>query len=421
MLRLVLLLLFSVASFSILTECVGAADINQIFETIHGEISGNRARDYAMRLWQYDKWSTLPMWKKSAGEAQTIMRELRFDEAEIVETPADGVTKYGDWTNPLGWDVKQATLEVIEPPNLPDEYRYLCNYRNNPTSLNSWSCPTPPEGIEAELVLLEKADSEELSTLDARGKIILVSSNSRGLKRYLDPNGILGIVSDETEYAWKDIVTVNRWLNGWSDLPGGWLLTASDSKNNFGFSISQIKGKYLRSLLRQGKTVKVLAKIDSRYFTDDTLPYVTGYVRGAGTGGEEILVGGHIFEWGASDNASGVGSILEAVGTLNELIRSGILTRPQRSIRVWFGHEIYGSLAFATHNLERLRKKTVAALCCDDGGANYDLSSTEACIYMNPDVCPSFTDAVITEIARHYYSVYSPHKSWKIRPFRPLH
>ena len=174
-------------------------DIDDVLLVLSRNISGNRARDYTMRLWQYDKWSTLPMWNNTAKEAQEIMRERGFDEATIVETPADGVTTFGTWTNPIGWDCKEGTLEVVEPKNIPDEYRFLCNYRHNPTSLNNYSCPTPPEGIVTELVLLERSDPDELAKLDARGKIILVSSGSRGMKRYLDKNGVLGIVSDEIE------------------------------------------------------------------------------------------------------------------------------------------------------------------------------------------------------------------------------
>ena len=137
-----------------------AVDIDKVLLEVNRKVSGNRARDYTMRLWRYDKWSTLPMWKKTAEEARTIMAERGFDEAEIVNTPADGVTMHSTWTNPIGWDVKQATLEVIEPSGLPDEYRYLCNYLDNPTSLNNYSCPTPSEGIETELVLVENPSPE---------------------------------------------------------------------------------------------------------------------------------------------------------------------------------------------------------------------------------------------------------------------
>jgi hypothetical protein len=395
-----------------------AAELVDLLSVMNHEISGNRARDYTMRLWQYDKWSTLPMWKKSSAEVRTIMQERGFDEAELVETAADGVTRYGDWVNPLGWDAKDATLEVIEPANLPDEYRYLCNYRDNPTSLGCWSAPTPPEGIEAELVVLERSDPELLKTIDARGKIILVSSNSRGLKRYLDQYGIIGIVSDQIEGHSKDSVTINNWLNGWSDIPGGWLMIDSDSKKPISFSISQKKAQYLRDLLRQGKTVKVRARVDSRYYTDDTLPYTTGYIRGSGDEEEEVLAATHNHEWGASDNAAGSAAILEAVGTINDLIRSGALPRPRRGIRVWIGSEIYGSIAFAVHNLERLQKKTIAAIDCDDGGGDYDLMTSAVTLVMNPNCCPTYTDAVITEIARRYYATYQPDRLFRTIPYQ---
>ena len=396
---------------------IEADDIDQLIQTLHHEISGNRARDYTMRLWQYDKWSTLPMWQKSAQEAQAIMRERGLDEADVVDTPADGVTQHGTWTNPIGWDVKQATLQVIEPSNLPDEFRYLCNYRDNPTSLNNFSCPTPPEGIETELVLLESSTGSALNALNARGKIILVSSNSRGLKRYLDPNGIPGIVSDQIEGPNRDEINANQWLNGWNEIPGGWLMNASDSRNNFGFSISQKKGNYLRNLLRQGKKIVVRAKIDSRYFTDESLPYVTGCVKGSGPEGEEVLIGGHMFEWGANDNSTGCAAIMESVGTLNELIWSGVLPRPRRTIRIWMGHEKYGSLAFAEHNLDRLHK-TIACVNCDTPASDYEHYRTSLSISMNFNLSPSFTDAVFPEVVRQYYNVYSPHKLWRTMSFR---
>jgi hypothetical protein len=391
--------------------------LDALMQTVASTVSGDRARDYTMRLWQHDKWNTLPAWKMTAREAHAIMKERGFDEAEIVDTPADGKTQYGTWTNPLGWDVKQATLEVIEPAGLPDEYRLLCNYLDNPTSLNMFSCPTPPGGLETELVLVDRPDPAALERANARGKIILISSDPGHLKRYLDRYGIPGILSDTIEGNNRDLITANNWNNTWSDVPGGWLMNAADSKDTFSFSISQKKGNYLRNLIRQGKTVKVRAVIDSRYYTDDSLPYVTGSVRGSGTDGEEVLIVGHMYEWGANDNCTGASSILDAVGTLQELVSAGVLPRPKRSIRVWLGFEMYGSMAFTMHNLERLRNKTVASVCCDTPAGDYDLSSTAFTIGMNFNACPSFTDAVWPDVAGRYYSRYSPHKLWMTKPF----
>jgi len=392
-------------------------DLDSLMETLVTKVSGNRARDYTMRLWQHDKWNTLPAWKRTAREAQAILRERGLDESEMVETPADGRTQYGTWTNPVGWDVRQATLEVAEPAGLPDEYRLLCNYLDNPTSLNMFSCPTPPGGLETELVLVDHPDPAALERANARGKIILTSSDPGNLKRYLDRYGIPGVLSDTIEGNNRDLINANNWNNTWSDVPGGWLMNASDSKDTFSFSVSQKKGNYLRNLIRQGKRVKVRAVIDSRYYTDDTLPYVTGCLRGSGSEGEEVLIVGHMYEWGANDNCTGASAILDSVGTLQELVGSGVLPRPKRSIRAWLGFEMYGSMAFTMQNLERLRTKTIASVCCDTPAADYDLSTTAFTVAMNFNACPSFTDAVWPEVAGRYYSRFSPHKLWMTKPF----
>ncbi|MDD8015796.1 MAG: M28 family peptidase [Acidobacteriota bacterium] len=391
-------------------------DLAAVFQAVQSEVSGNRARDYVMRLWIHEKWSTLPEWQKAAKVARDIMAERGFDEAGILGTPADGVTKSCAWTNPIGWDVKQATLEVIDPI-LPDEFRYLCNYQDNPTSLNAWSAPTPPGGIETELVLMETADPEELGRLDAKGKIVLTGGNTRGLKRFLDRHGILGFVGDAIEENNVDFVNANQWFNGWSDLPGGWWMTSYDSRRNFCFSVSRKKANHLRELLRRGRKVRVRARIDSRYYTDDTLPYVVGVVKGSGSEGQEVLITGHLNEWGANDNSSGVAAILEAVGTLNGLIQSGRLPRPRRSIRVLLGAEMYGSLPYVAGNLEHLRYKTVAAVCLDTTAENYDLATTAFSISMNPNACPTFTDALFPEIVRRYYARYNKDRLWYTMPF----
>ncbi len=410
-----LILIFLLFGILFSAAAANAVDMDMVIREVKREVSGERARQYTMRLWRYDRWYNVPMMVKAAEEARTIMRERDFDEAELVDTPLDGKTQFGTWTNPIGWDCTQATLEVIEPSGLPDEYRFLCNYQDNPTSLIGWSCPTPAGGLETELVLLDRANRESLAEIDARGKIILISSNTGGMKRHLDDFGVPGLVSDQIESRNSDFIHANNWMNTWSDRPGGWLMNASDSKNNFGFSISQKKGDYLRDLLRSGRKVVVRAVIDSRYYTGGTFPYVTGCIRG--TGDEEVLIAGHLFEWGANDDATGCASMIEALGTINDLIDSGKLPRPKRSVRCWMGQELYGSLAYTAHNLERMRERTICALVCDTPAENYDLATTGLNLMMSFNNAPSYTDGVLPEIARRYYDRYEPLRLWRVTPY----
>jgi hypothetical protein len=169
--------------------------------------------------------------------------------------------------------------------------------------------------------------------------------------------------------------------------------------------------------MRQGKKITVRAKIGSRYYADGELPYVVGLVKGSGPEGQEVLVTGHLNEWGANDNSAGVAAILEAAGTLNDLIRSGKLPRPRRSIRVLLGGEMYGSLPYVAKNLEHLRDKTVAAVCVDTTAEDYDLATTSLSVSLNPNVCPTFADALFPEIVRRYYALYNPERRWSTLPF----
>ena len=62
-------------------------------------------------------------------------------------------------------------------------------------------------------------------------------------------------------------------------------------------------------------------------------------IRGTTKAGERVVVAAHVQEPGACDNASGVGAQLEVVRTLKDLIDSGRLQRPQRTITFIWGAE----------------------------------------------------------------------------------
>ena len=153
----------------------------------------------------------------------------------------------------------------------------------------------------------------------------------------------------------------------------------------------------LRRLLREKGQVKVRAKANTRFYKGH-YPYVTGVIPGTSSD-EEVLTLGHTSEQGAHDNATGVAAMLQSLATLNRLIRSGRLARPNRSIRILAMGEMYGSMHYLATNPERV-KKTVAAICLDTPAAAYEMKSTEYSFYMNPHSGTAYTDGLIREIAR---------------------
>ncbi|MGH7490345.1 MAG: M28 family peptidase, partial [bacterium] len=292
---------------------------------------------------------------------------------------------------PLAWDARQARLEIVEP-----ESSVLCDYQSVPTSLGMWSGPTPPGGITAELVDIAKTPWAEV-----KGKLVLTDKNSAGYKFNLVKYGALGAVNGFSENpALQD---GRQWINAWGD--NGWGFTKA-STPLLSFSITPRQAAHLRNLLAQGKTVKLHAAVETRYY-EGRYPWVTGVIPGADPN-EEVLVLGHTSEQGAQDNATGVSAMVEAVSTLSRLVGNGRLPRPRRSIRILLMPEMYGSLSYITAHAERMRR-TVAAMTIDTPAASYDLAGTEYTFYMNPHVAMSYTDALALRIAEAYLS---PRRPW---------
>jgi hypothetical protein len=75
----------------------------------------------------------------------------------VFQYPADGVGNYGGWVMPQAWDVEDAWLEIAEP-SVPDPL--LTRYRDCPHSLMMYSTPTPPEGVVAEVAVVDEANRE---------------------------------------------------------------------------------------------------------------------------------------------------------------------------------------------------------------------------------------------------------------------
>jgi hypothetical protein len=386
----------------------GAAQSSPSLETVIQQVRGSWRSDYAMRVmrevYASDRFFTFPRFQATAEYLKGQMQEARLTNVELVQAPADGVTRVGYWTMPLAWDVRSARLEIVDD-SLAAASRILADYERVPSSLGMWSGPTPPEGITAEVVEVKKSDVRRIASLDLRGKLALTEDNPANIKWLLVKSDALGAINTFTENP--GLADGRQWINAWGD--DGWAFTRR-STPLLCFSITPRQTGLLHKLLARGP-VRVKATVDSRYYTG-SYPYVTGVL--PGTGLEEVLTLGHTSEQGAEDNATGVAATLEAVDTLNRLISEGKLPKPKRSIRILSMGEMYGSMHYVEHNRERIRR-TVAAMCMDTPAASYDLAGTEYTFYMNPHVAKDFTDAFILKVAGAYLA--GVHRPWHEKEF----
>ena len=401
-LRIVPLLALTTA---VLLAAADDASFSQLVRQIGSAVEPEHAMKTMREVWETDRWFTFPKFRETAEHLKRAMIAAGLQRVELLEAPADGVSRAGHWTMPLAWDVKHAQLEIIEPTP-SSEFRLLADYQSIPASLGMWSGATPAGGVTAEVI--ELAKESDLDRLDIKGKLVLTSVNPAGIKWRLARGGALGAINAFTENA--DLKDGRQWINAWGD--NGWAFIKG-SAPLVCFSISPRQSVYLRSLLSKG-SVRVKATVDSRYY-NGAYPYVTALLPGTSTE-EEVLTLGHTSEQGAHDNATGVAAMLESVATLNRLIESGKLARPRRGIRILTMPEVYGSLYYAQTHPDRMRR-TIAAMCVDTPAASYGLAGTEYTFYMNPHVAKSYTDALVLRVAKAWLSQVRPPRPWHSAEF----
>ena len=375
--------------------------LSQLIEVAIKEVRPAEEMDFMRQVYASDRYFTFPAFQSTADYLKTQMERIGLKDIQIVNAPADGVTQVGFWTMPLAWDVKSAHLEILDG-SVPAALRTLADYEKVPSSLGMWSGPTPPEGIDAEIVEIKRG---QIAGLDLRGKLALSDENPANLKWLLVKAGALGAINTFTENP--GLRDGRQWINAWGD--DGWAYTRR-STPLLSFSITPNQAELVRKLLARGP-VRMKATVDARHYSG-SYPYVTAVI--PGTGPEEVLTLGHTSEQGAQDNATGVAATLEAMAVLNRLISTGGLPRPKRSIRILSMGEMYGSMHYVQHNRDRIRR-TVAAMCVDTPAAGYDLAGTEYSFYMNPHVAKDFTDAFIMKIAADYFP--RVRRPWHEKPF----
>lgn len=357
-------------------------------------VDARHALETVKLVYSNDRWFTFPRFQQTVRELEARLRESGARAIEVGALRADGVSRAGFWTAPLAWDVESASLEMIAPERMP-----LCDYAKAPTCLGMWSRPTPPAGLEAELVDLDATPWSQV-----RGKLVLTSQNAANLKERLVKNGALGAVNGFSENP--ELGDDRQWINAWGDYGWGFLKSSTPLLS---YSVTPNQAAKLRALLAAGKKVTLRARAATRFYEGE-YPWVTALLPGAEAKGEEVLALGHIAEQGAQDNATGVAATVEAVRTLHRLIASGQLPRPRRGIRVLLMPELYGSLSYIAGQRERMAR-TVAAITVDTPAASYDLAGTEYTAYKNPHVAKSWTDVLIQRIARAVLPRFRPFRT----------
>jgi hypothetical protein len=264
-------------------------------------------------------------------------REYGLADAHSEQFPIDGTKQYGLMRSYLGWNVEGATLWEVRPQHL-----LLGDWKTDPIRLADYSHSAD---VTAALVDIGNgAREDDYRDKDVRGKIVLADGVlARVQALAVAEHGAGGIVSDMPNQttAWSGLdPTLVRWGHLEARQPSG-----------FAFMVSRQTAQALRARLQAGEQIvlnaKVKANVGPGHWT-----VVTATIPGSDPAAGEIVYSCHLDHErpGANDNGSGCVTILESARTLAQLIGSGALPRPRRTLRFVWGPEVEGTMAFlATH------------------------------------------------------------------------
>ena len=360
----------------------------KIVEPLRAELSGERALDLVAAITRYHRIQASPGFRAAAEFALSELEKANL-QTELSTFPADHGTRYWSLQMFQEWEAERGQLWLIEP-----EERKLADYGECELALVQRSAPTD---LEAELLLLEDGEEpEEYEGLDLRGKVVLTKGDlERVYELAVECRGAAGIVFDglrELPIRERlDEPDARQYTSFW------W---SDDERRCFGFVLSPREGERLRRLLKEGRSVRVRAKVES-HFWDGKLEVVSALIPGETS--EEVLIIAHLChpKPSANDNASGAATLLEAARALQRLIDQGGLRRPRRGIRFLLVPEMTGTIAYlATH--EDLIPRMVAGLNLDMVGEDQELCGSSLLIDRLPGAAPGFTEALVGRLREEF-------------------
>lgn len=358
-----------------------------------GYLSGERAKQNTENIWEKDRFSSADKSLELSQWYQEEIKKIGLEEAEPIVLPANGETSFAGILIPKCWQVKEAIVKLLIP-----EERLLADYQTCPCSLMLYSSSTPPEGVTAQLIAVEKDNFEK----DLQGKVVFT--------RHPDPDslkkrGAIGIISDwaasyekgqdKYEPKLKDGI---QWHN----------FTINPFRERlWGISVSPSLGKDLRRMFQEKKELKVFAKIRTKTYPGELL-LPTGVIPGKIR--EEVFLTGHLFEQGANDNASGCGLGLEIFRCLQEMITKNLLPQPRRTIRLLPSFECRGLQAYAYLYRSRVMR-TIAGLDLDTVGST-NFPQRKVNLHQNFSANPAYPDYLLAELF-HWLSKRIPSLRWQ--------
>ncbi|MES2003235.1 MAG: M28 family peptidase [Bacteroidota bacterium] len=198
----------------------------------------------------------------------------------------------------------------------------------NMIAINSAS--TPADGETAEVVYVGKGTRAELDAKDLKGKIAFGEASIGALYNNAIRKGAIGVMG----YSMPKYTQPEKYTHSiqFQSIP-----YQDTAKQKWAIVLSYDAKEKLKAVLAKG-AVQVNVKVASKIYPSEELTIVAN-ARGTDKPDERFVFSAHIQEPGASDNATGVGTLAEMARVTALLIKEKKYT-PKRTITFLWGDEI---------------------------------------------------------------------------------
>lgn len=387
----------------LLSICISAASIGQsqkplldptVQQILLENLSGDLARDHVYQITRHHRIQGSRDYRAAAQYVVSQLRSHGFSEQEaFVESfPSDGKRVYQTWQSPSGWDITSAELRMVEPFN-----ERIVGYPEIAMSVITYS--QTGDGT-AELVWVgEGTRDTDYAGKDVRGKFVLATGYGGEVHRLAvlkyGARAVVCYLADSRAKEYPDMLQYT----------GMWPRSDELGRVTFGFNITNRQGERLRQLLEEGKKVVLHGRVSGIGLEPYFMDVVIARIVGSESPDEEIILSAHLDhpKESANDNASGSGAMLDIARTLKQLIATGVLSRPKRTIRFLWVPEWNGTMAYIDGHPEivgpALKGKFLANLNMDMVGENLELVHSQMGITRPPDSTPSYLGDLIENMA----------------------
>lgn len=380
------LLLLSAPARAELTAIVPDATLS----ALANEASGVEARRNLDRITTYHRTRASRQFRAAADFVAGQLQSYGYEDAVVLEYPADGKTLFGTQKARLAWEVEFAELWEVDA-----EGRRLQRHGSWSAMPLSLAQDSVSGSATAELVDIGAGlDETDYAGKDLRGKLVLTASQPGAVvERAVGVGGAAGIVSyapNQRSAWWLEDDRLVRWGHMGSFAP----------TRSFGFMVSLRTARAFQDRLAAGESVRLDATVRAS-LDPGTYALVSATLPGTdpAVAHEEIVFTCHLDHPrpGANDNASGCVAELEAARSLRRLVDRGILPPPRRTLRFLFPPEIEGTIIYLSQRDDTAHLLSNIHLDMVGGG---EVTKAVFRVSGGPMSVPSFVSDLAFEIGR---------------------